>query len=83
MVTTLCRRYVKRQWQLLENQVKYDAEQKEKAQKEVASQSEEARRSRVDNTDSDEDLGKAEPSGLLVVLYLVLHCNLFTMVRIG
>lgn len=68
-------RYTKRQWQLLENQIKYDAEQKEKAQKEAAaSQAQEARKSRLDGSDSDEELAKGDAGesfkGLLPIPYL-------------
>ena len=51
---------MKRQWQLLENQVKYDIEQKEKAEKEAAAQAGEMKKSKAEGSDSDEDMARGD-----------------------
>ncbi|XP_067930877.1 uncharacterized protein [Watersipora subatra] len=54
-------KYTKRQWQVLENQMKYDAEQREKAEKEAGElKAEEAKKARLEGSDSDDELNKVE-----------------------
>lgn len=58
---------------MLENQIKHDAEEKEKTQKE--SQIGDNKKSKHDNvSDSDDDLAKQEQAGK----YLAWHCSLRT-----
>ena len=65
LTVALLVRYVKREWQLLENQIKHDAEEREKTQKEAAaSQPDDGKKSKVDNaSDSEEELAKMEQAG--------------------
>lgn len=67
LTVALLVRYVKREWQLLENQIKHDAEEREKTQKEAAaSQPDDGKKSKVDNaSDSEEELAKMEQAGEL------------------
>jgi len=74
---------VKREWQLLENQAKHDAEQKEKEL--AAAQAEESKKAKVDLSDSEEERLKLEmagqslfQSGSLIGRFLcITMCQLF------